>query len=844
MKTQQFESSPTMSGKDRVKIIVKPGHWTPKAREGRLFHLLTGNPNTVAPTVKIEVRRASRSPPTTTTTHWKQHPMTHTQNRESVNATRPATARYKATTTTSTTTSAYDSNKVRKGGPKSFQSRSQSASIIDAHRFQKGDTSSFQSISLPTSVAASPSTHAGPAVLAGHVFSDPMMSGNVFCEEVELSGSRVSGRSAGSGVSAVYKQLSSNVRNDEDLNVFGEDGLTVGEEVVEVYRELSHEEAVDLTRHHGGEPLHFLDSEDHPHHHQQQLRFRDEEELASSGGGARSSEASSVMDYETFEMPIVGDLDLLENMLGSSAACHGSAGDSREGEENSSDSDCGAGESETHNTESQELGAQAYTTTSPSSLSPLSSGGSSAGVAVLSQYCAICGDRATGKHYGAASCDGCKGFFRRSVRKNHVYTCRFNRNCIVDKDKRNQCRYCRLRKCFRAGMKKEAVQNERDRISVRRTSYDQENTQNGALSVSTLLNAEILSRQICPPLNMQDLMAKKVASPDDVCESMKQQLLILVEWAKYIPCFCELPLDDQVALLRAHAGEHLLLGVAKRSLVLNDILLLGNDSVITRQSQDPDIGRIASRILDELVQPLRDVNIDETEFACMKAIVFFDPVARGLSDVPRIKAFRHQVQVNLEDYINDRQYDSRGRFGEILLMLPSLQSITWQMIEQLQFAKLFGMAKIDNLLQEMLLGTNTEAVQDPNATALAPPPILETPAFPGMDEGTSASTEGLQLSSTSPGIVSHSPIQHASPDLVENTRSMMIGVGRVGGPAHTSPPPAHLPSPSLPQLPSGGLELMQGGNSNHGKIPATPLSLMMSAPSDSGSGMSFKQEVI
>ena len=41
-----------------------------------------------------------------------------------------------------------------------------------------------------------------------------------------------------------------------------------------------------------------------------------------------------------------------------------------------------------------------------------------------------------------------------------------------------------------------AVQNERDRISVRRTSYDQENTQNGALSVSTLLNAEILSRQV------------------------------------------------------------------------------------------------------------------------------------------------------------------------------------------------------------------------------------------------------------------------------------------------------------------------------------------------------------
>lgn len=73
--------------------------------------------------------------------------------------------------------------------------------------------------------------------------------------------------------------------------------------------------------------------------------------------------------------------------------------------------------------------------------------------------CAVCGDRATGKHYGANSCDGCKGFFRRSVRKNHMYSCRFKKNCIVDKDKRNQCRYCRLKKCFRAGMKKEGKKN-------------------------------------------------------------------------------------------------------------------------------------------------------------------------------------------------------------------------------------------------------------------------------------------------------------------------------------------------------------------------------------------------
>ncbi|XP_063153189.1 hepatocyte nuclear factor 4-alpha isoform X2 [Candoia aspera] len=337
--------------------------------------------------------------------------------------------------------------------------------------------------------------------------------------------------------------------------------------------------------------------------------------------------------------------------------------------------------------------------TSPSEATNLNAS-NNIGASVL---CAICGDRATGKHYGASSCDGCKGFFRRSVRKNHMYSCRFNRQCVVDKDKRNQCRYCRLKKCFRAGMKKEAVQNERDRISTRRSSYEDSSLP----SINVLLQAEVLSQQISSPISgiSGDIRGKKIANIADVCESMKQQLLVLVEWAKYIPAFCELPLDDQVALLRAHAGEHLLLGAAKRSMVFKDILLLGNDHIIPRNCPELlEISRVAVRILDELVLTFQELQIDDNEYACLKAIIFFDPDAKGLSDPIKIKRMRYQVQVSLEDYINDRQYDSRGRFGELLLLLPTLQSITWQMIEQIQFVKLFGMAKIDNLLQEMLLG--------------------------------------------------------------------------------------------------------------------------------------------
>ena len=81
--------------------------------------------------------------------------------------------------------------------------------------------------------------------------------------------------------------------------------------------------------------------------------------------------------------------------------------------------------------------------------------------------------------------------------------------------------------------------------------------------------------------------------------------------------------------------------------------------------------------------------------------------ARGLSNPKKIKSLRFEVHTSLEDYINDKCYDvPKGKFGELLLLLPTLQSVAVQMVEQLQFARLFGVTKVDNLLQEMLLGGN------------------------------------------------------------------------------------------------------------------------------------------
>ncbi|XP_015239244.1 PREDICTED: nuclear receptor subfamily 2 group C member 2 isoform X2 [Cyprinodon variegatus] len=82
------------------------------------------------------------------------------------------------------------------------------------------------------------------------------------------------------------------------------------------------------------------------------------------------------------------------------------------------------------------------------------------------EYCVVCGDKASGRHYGAVSCEGCKGFFKRSVRKNLTYSCRSKQDCIINKHHRNRCQFCRLRKCLKMGMKTDSVQSERKPIDI------------------------------------------------------------------------------------------------------------------------------------------------------------------------------------------------------------------------------------------------------------------------------------------------------------------------------------------------------------------------------------------
>ncbi|KAM8762972.1 nuclear receptor ROR-alpha A-like isoform 2-T2 [Acanthopagrus schlegelii] len=71
--------------------------------------------------------------------------------------------------------------------------------------------------------------------------------------------------------------------------------------------------------------------------------------------------------------------------------------------------------------------------------------------------CKICGDKSSGIHYGVITCEGCKGFFRRSQQSNAAYSCPRQKNCLIDRTSRNRCQHCRLQKCLTVGMSRDAV---------------------------------------------------------------------------------------------------------------------------------------------------------------------------------------------------------------------------------------------------------------------------------------------------------------------------------------------------------------------------------------------------
>ncbi|OWF36287.1 uncharacterized protein LOC110441864 [Mizuhopecten yessoensis] len=71
--------------------------------------------------------------------------------------------------------------------------------------------------------------------------------------------------------------------------------------------------------------------------------------------------------------------------------------------------------------------------------------------------CRICTGKAMGVHYGTATCEGCKAFFKRWMDRDKTLGCYFGGNCVITPDTRHCCKGCRYQKCKENGMSIEAI---------------------------------------------------------------------------------------------------------------------------------------------------------------------------------------------------------------------------------------------------------------------------------------------------------------------------------------------------------------------------------------------------
>ncbi|XP_035522012.1 glucocorticoid receptor-like isoform X1 [Morone saxatilis] len=323
------------------------------------------------------------------------------------------------------------------------------------------------------------------------------------------------------------------------------------------------------------------------------------------------------------------------------------------------------------------------------------------------KICLVCSDEASGCHYGVVTCGSCKVFFKRAVegwraRQNtdgqHNYLCAGRNDCIIDKIRRKNCPACRFRKCLQAGMNLEARKNKKlIKMKVQRPSGSSEPITNMPVPVIPRCMPQLVPTMLSVLKAIEpEIIYSGYDStlPDTSSRLMTtlnrlggQQVISAVKWAKSLPGFRNLHLDDQMTLLQCSWLFLMSFSLGWRSYEQcnGSMLCFAPDLVINKERMKlpfmTDQCEQMLKICNEFVR----LQVSYDEYLCMKVLLLLSTVPKdGLKSQAVFDEIRMTYIKELGKAIVKREENASQnwqRFYQLTKLLDSMQEMVESLLQ-------------------------------------------------------------------------------------------------------------------------------------------------------------------
>ncbi|NXX96073.1 NR0B1 protein, partial [Centropus bengalensis] len=210
-------------------------------------------------------------------------------------------------------------------------------------------------------------------------------------------------------------------------------------------------------------------------------------------------------------------------------------------------------------------------------------------------------------------------------------------------------------------------------------------------------------------------------SPQVACKAASAVLVKTLRFVQNVPCFQELPLDEQILLVRSCWAPLLVLGLAQDRVHFETVesaepSMLQRILTTRRQGEQPPApgrphhGPGTSPLLPAAeIQTIKgfqakcwSLDISTKEYAYLKGTVLFNPDLPGLQCTQYIEGLQREAQQALNEHVRLIHRGDEARFAKLSVVLSLLRSINANVVAELFFRPIIGAVNMDDMLLEML----------------------------------------------------------------------------------------------------------------------------------------------